>query len=181
VRWTFKLYIQQLSALAVWRMSKPIIIYVDTFSATPATFVPFVDFKERPQHWKWIGKFKYHIHILLNGLHIFLWHMLGEFSRAGRRWHIVASSSDWFLVLFASVVTLSSAEVLDFRCAKWVRARKPKGCYLLLRLYSLFQRILSVRKTPWASAIVRAVVIGPINFLSFGFSTELKIAWIFCD
>lgn len=102
-----------------------------------------------------------------------------NFPALDARWHIVASSSDWFLVLFASVVTLSSAEVLDFRCAKWVRARKPKGYHLLSRLYSLFQRILSVRKSFWASTVVRAVVIGAINFLSFGFSTQLKIARIF--
>ena len=27
-----------------------------TFLETPPTFVPFVDFKERPQQWKWIGE-----------------------------------------------------------------------------------------------------------------------------
>lgn len=25
------------------------------FLETPASFVPLVDFKERPQQWKWIG------------------------------------------------------------------------------------------------------------------------------
>ena len=27
-----------------------------SFLETPPTFVPFVDFKERPQQWKWIGE-----------------------------------------------------------------------------------------------------------------------------
>ena len=27
-----------------------------TFLETSPTFVPFVDFKERPQQWKWIGE-----------------------------------------------------------------------------------------------------------------------------
>lgn len=54
-------------AANVWSTQEPdwvklvysaLIFLSGTSGATPATFVPFVDFKERPQHWKWIGSLR---------------------------------------------------------------------------------------------------------------------------